>query len=448
MSEKQGIGTFVNEAHELASNSLDLFTMPEQESALIHGKQLTLYPTSLLNNEGPIEFIIPSDSTDFTSLRHTRLEGTVEIVKPDGSHFGENEKISIVNLFPQSLWKQIECSIKDTQIVDLSTPTYHYKSFIESHLTYPDDVKNVILRDLAFYIKDDVGREEVKLVSDAAGAGGEKANTGFVKRRALFKGKQLFFSTILHIDFFQCPRLLLPGCDIKLKFIRADDNFSILSDGVDFKIKISSLVLKIRRETVKPEVFNAIESRLSSSPALYPIVKSVIKHHLLQKDTTNHHISQFVRGKLPRSFMLCFVNAKGLDGNRAANPFFFQSHTLNHLNVYINGEPIVGKDFKPNFETENYAREYAWFLDNSGIGTTGANGITKDEFKSNTCFFPFDLSPDWCNSVYLHGYEEGSIDIDIGFKNPPTENIYCMMYASYDELITIDKNRNVTVVPI
>jgi len=51
---KQGIGTFVNEAHELGTSSLDIFNEPEQEKALIHGKTVDIYPTSLLNNEGPL----------------------------------------------------------------------------------------------------------------------------------------------------------------------------------------------------------------------------------------------------------------------------------------------------------------------------------------------------------------------------------------------------------
>jgi hypothetical protein len=229
--------------------------------------------------------------------------------------------------------------------------------------------------------------------------------------------------------------------------IRADDNFSIISDGLEAKIKITNLWLKVRRITATPEINQKIETLLNSNPAMYPICKSVIKTHLLQKDTTNHHISQFLRGKLPRSFMLCFVNAKGYDSNKANNPFLFNHNNLNHLNVYINGEPIVGKDFKPNFSTEQFSREYAWFLDNIGIGTTGANGITKEEFKANTCFFPFDLSPDLCNGVYAHGPEDGSIDVDIGFSTANTENLYCMMFASYDEIVLIDKNKQVTIIP-
>lgn len=441
MADKQGIGTFVNEAHELATDALDLFSLPPVESALIHGKQLTVYPASVLTSEGPIEFIITSDSTDFTALNQTRLEGEIEITKQDGSAITDAEKISICNLFPQSLWKQIECSIKGVQINDLSTPTYHYKSFIETHLTYPEDVKNTRLKACSLYVKDDIGTENNKVLADVEG--GLKANKGFLTRKAYFKGKKLFFSVGLHIDFFQCPRLLIPGCEVKLKLIRADDNFSLISDGVDAKISINHLFLKIRRITSDQTVLSAIESKLNSTPAIYPICKSVIKSHLLNKGTTNHHISQFVRGKLPRSFILCFVNSKSYDSNRAFNPFVFENFDLNYLNVLINGEPLCPTVFQPDFANDKFTREYQWFLDNIGLQHIGSNGITKEEFKTNSCFFPFDLSPDWCNSVYLHGVENGSIDIDIGFKTGPTENVYCLMYASYDEIITIDKNRNV-----
>jgi hypothetical protein len=89
MSENQGIGTFVHEAHEMGTSALDLFSSPEQETALIYGKQLTLYPTSVLTSDGPVEFLIPSDSTDFTALNKTRLEGEIEVTKLDGSAIDE-----------------------------------------------------------------------------------------------------------------------------------------------------------------------------------------------------------------------------------------------------------------------------------------------------------------------------------------------------------------------
>ncbi len=109
MADKHGVGTFVNEAHKLATDALDLFAVPQYEEALIHGRELTLYPTSVLLSEGPIEFLIPSDSSDFTQLNLTRLSGEIDITKADGTtQLTAADKISVVNLFPQSLWKQIE----------------------------------------------------------------------------------------------------------------------------------------------------------------------------------------------------------------------------------------------------------------------------------------------------------------------------------------------------
>ena len=444
MTDKSGVGTFVDEAHErVATASLvDLFEIPPVEQSLIRGKQITLYPSANLTSEGPIEFTIPSDPTDFTALNLTRLEGEIEINKADGTAIADTDKISIVNLFPQSLYKQIECFVNDVQINDLSTPTYHYKSFIETHLSYDTLMKDTTLKACELYQKDDVGKENIFLTAEANNV---KPNSGFVNRRAYFKGCKLFFSIILHIDFFQCPRYLIPGCEIKLKFIRADDNFSLLSDGVDAKIKFNKLKLKVRRITADSSVLSKIEANLSSEPAIYPICKSVIKTQLLNKEVLNHRITQIIRGKLPRSFIVCFVKAKGYDGFKNANPFVFENFTNNYLNVYVNNEPLNPTVFQPNFTTGDCIREYRWFLDNIGLQQNTSTGITFEEFKSNSCFFPFDLSPDWCNSVYLHGIENGTIDIDVGFTTAPTENIYAMVYASYDEIITIDKNRNIVM---
>jgi hypothetical protein len=440
MADKRGIGTFVNEQHELASDSIDLYTIPPIDKSQIHGKEQTLYPTSVLTSEGPIEFLIPSDSTDFTALHLTRLEGEIEIVKSsDGTALAATDKISIVNLLPHALFKQIECSIKDIQINDLSTPTYPYKSFIETHLTYSPDLKKTTLKDCECYIPDTAGKENSILLS------GDDINKGFVERQKLFIGKKINFSIVPHIDFFQSPRLLIPGCDIKLKFIRSDDSFCLIQETPIGKIKINNLRLRVRRITLDPSYASMILNKLNSTPVAYPIVSSKIKTSLINSGVKLQQISQMVRGKLPRSFLLCFVSAKAFDGNVNKNPFVFENFKINYLNVFLNGEAINPTVFQPEFTTENYTREYRWFLDNIGLHQHFTNGVTKEDFKNNSCFFPFDLSPDLCNNVILQGIQDGTIDVHVGFETPLTENIYCLMLGSYDEMISIDKNRNVII---
>ena len=53
MADKHGIGTLVNESYELATDALDLFTLPPKEMALIHGKEVTIYPATVLTSDGP-----------------------------------------------------------------------------------------------------------------------------------------------------------------------------------------------------------------------------------------------------------------------------------------------------------------------------------------------------------------------------------------------------------
>lgn len=339
------------------------------------------------------------------------------------------------------MFRQIELSLNNTQINDLSTPTYAYKAYLENHLTYDDDMKNSTLEACELYVKGTSGESESYTTANG---------NGCVTRRAkVIPNKKVFFSLLLHVDFFHCKKFLLPGVDMKLRFIRNDDSFSLIAPATNttrYKIKFNKMYLTIRRITLDPLISSAIEQSLSSTPAIYNHVQSKMKTYLINQGIQQQHISQIIRGKLPRSIIISFVTAKAFDGDIANNPFCFKHFNINYLNVMINGEPIVPSVFQPDFANDNYIYEYRWFLDNIGLHNEMSNGITFSEYKNGSCFFPFDLSPDLCNSTSFHGSLQGGLDIHVGFSTPLSENIVCVIYASYDENVLIDKDRNVSIV--
>lgn len=440
MANKSGVGTFVNEEQEMATDSVDLFSIPQLESAMIHGKTQTFYPTGSITDSGPYEFIMPNDSNEYTMLPFTRLCGECEVLKLDGTALTATEKISVVNNFPQTLFRQVEVYLNNQCINDLSTPTYPYKAFIENHLSYDKDVKETTLSACEMYIKDTVGKEsniEAALTDNTS---------GLSKRKVKIVGKKIYFDMILHIDFLQSKKFLLPGVELKLRLIKNEDNFSLMSATSIGKIKINKLELKTRRITLDPAVSGAIENALNSSPAVYPVAQTKIKTYLLNSGIQTQHVSQIVRGKLPRSFIIGFVSSKGFDGDVASNPFYFNHQNLNYLNVFINGEPVHPKPIQPEWDTGKCIEQYRWFLDNVGLHQNFSNGLTFEEFTSNSCFFPYDMTPDLCNSYYSHGIENGTIDINLGFKAALTENITMIILSTYDETVVIDKNRSVTIV--
>ena len=191
-----------------SKNTLDMFSGPILDTSLIHGKTLTIYPSSVLTDTGPYDFIIPSDGVDFTDLPFTRLEGAIEIVKSDGTKLTDSDLNAYVNLLPHSLFKQVEVSINGQQVSDLSTPTYDYKCFIETLLSYPEDVKSTSLM-LEHFNKDTLGEESVY----------KKSCISFAKRHKAAAAGKIYFSIILHSDLFHSEKYLLPGCEIRLKCI-------------------------------------------------------------------------------------------------------------------------------------------------------------------------------------------------------------------------------------
>ena len=62
------------------------------------------------SSAGPFEFSIPG-SNEYTLLPLTRLHGTCQIVRKDGSIFEDDTEFSIVNLFPHALFSQVDLEI-------------------------------------------------------------------------------------------------------------------------------------------------------------------------------------------------------------------------------------------------------------------------------------------------------------------------------------------------
>lgn len=437
MAEKTGLGTFINDSSELTSNGLDIFSVPPVDTVLKDGKTIYYHPVTSLTDSGPYEFNIPRDPEHFFYLPMSRLEGVVEVTKPDGTALAATDKISVVNLFPQSLFKQIECEVNGTEVCDLSTPTYAFKAFLETHLTYSSNAKSTTLH-CSMYKKDTAGKETT--------IGAE--NIGFKDRMAQIVGKRVHFSNIIHSDFFQCNKYLIPNTDIKLKLIRNEDAFSLLGDAASSaKIKFHSLRLLMRKIKIDSKYQQSLEGQLASTPAIYNVTQSKIKTFQIAAQTKSIDIPNILQGNIPRSLHIGFVSSAGFNGKIEGNPFQFINAGINYFNVKINGIPVCPTPFQPDFAKEYAIREYRWFMDNCGVHHENeTNGITFNDFINNTAIWNFDLTPDLCNSFHLHETKSGSVDVTLAFAEELANPIYMIVYCCHNTAIAIDSDRNVRVI--
>ena len=217
-----GIGSLVVDEHELASSGLDLWRIPKVDASMVHGKNQTYFLTGPIKNEGPFEFIIPSESNEYLMLDKTTIYGEVEVVKANDGDLADADLVTTINNFPQTLFSLIKVYLNGVCINDISTATYGFKAYLENHLSYDVNVKKTTLAATEMYIKDAVG-EETDIAVNVV-----KGGTGMNKRNALIKKKKVYFDITPHIDFFRTEQLLLPGVEMKIELVRSPDSFSLL----------------------------------------------------------------------------------------------------------------------------------------------------------------------------------------------------------------------------
>lgn len=75
------------------------------------------------------------------------------------------------------------------------------------------------------------------------------------------------------------------------------------------------------------------------------------------------------------------------------------------------------------------------------------NGISRDKYTKGYCLLAFDQIPDLSanSSGHWNLIRHGSVRLEVRFESYLAQTINCVVYAEFDNVIEIDKNRNVTV---
>lgn len=440
---KTGIGGLNLEEAELLAHSVDIFSLPETEGSLINGATVDYRTASNVNNTGPYEFIIPADEKQYIYLPLTRLEGSFTVSKVTNgvdANIDAQTKANISNLYSAALFSQVECYIDNTQIIDLSSPTYPWKAYIECMLSFSDDVKQSHLQSALFY-EDTAGHFET------LGDG----NNAYTKRRELFtEGKEVFFSTPLFIDLFQTTKLFPPGFSMKLRLLRSKPSFGLLyetADNVTFESTLKSLRLYMRKVTVTNNILHKHQKLFDNRNKVFlPHPMTKIRQFTIPAQLTSHTITNIVNGPQPTTVIVMFIDSEGFSGSNTKSPFLFHHFNINYLSLKVDGIPHPTTPFQPDWDKNKFVREYRHMIDSCGISHENiSNGLTLDKFKKGSFFTIFDLTPDQCNSFHNHAsilQSTVNIDLDVGFKEALTNPITALIYTSREGGMFLEKFKN------
>lgn len=427
---------------ECVKTELDLFSLPPTQTSIESGKWVQYKPISTLTDDAPIEFVVPGNGDEYTDLSQKMIQLTASIVKSNGTAVTTDEEaktVGPVNNWLHSLFSQVDMFMNQ-KLVTPQNNTYAYRAYVETLMNYGYDARKSHLTCSLWYTDDGID------MNDCA-----EENEGLKARRELTnKSREIDMLGHLHVDICNQNKFMLNGVELRFKFIRSKDAFSIMASAGEFKVHIVDISLWIRRCKISPTALLAHSKTLQTGTAKYPITRVELKTFTLPSGIRNKTLDNMFLGQVPKRIIVGMVTNAAYNGDFKKNPYNFEHFKTNFFCLYVDGEQVPSKPLQPHFEKskDKYVMAYHSMFSGSGVHFSDAGTvISREDFGQGYCLMAFDLTPDLSASDTTHWnlVRNGSVRMELGFDDALPETVNCLVYAEFDNVIEIDRQRNVIV---
>ncbi|GBM57140.1 hypothetical protein AVEN_36160-1 [Araneus ventricosus] len=414
-------------------SELELFGPEKIQLAIENSSFVEIHPVASISDSNTIEFQITGLGDAYFDLSHVLLNIQAKILKADGTAFTVNDKCGSINYLLNTMFSECHISLNDRQIS--SESNYAYKTYIQSTLFHSESSQKNFLRAGMFY-KDTAGEFDN---TDVTAAG---KNLGFKQRYERVKGGKIFdMCGILHIDLGTQPRLLISGTTIRVRLLKAKDDFTLLAASGAFRLQIENISLFIRKCDVSSSIVVGHEKALEQALVQMSFTRIETKTFTLSSGLKSVIIPNAMNGILPSRMILGLVSNSAFNGDFKKNPFNFKNYNLSYISLSENGVQIPMSAYTPSYKNDLFARNYlSLFTDLAQHNTN----VTLEEYKDNTCLYVFDLTQDYSASdPFMNVARSGDISIHLKFDEDLPETVTLLVYMEMQSLIEIDKSRNI-----
>lgn len=212
------------------------------------------------------------DDPLFTDLGSLKVVGRLRVQHEDDSPLAPDEKVSCVNMFPESVWGQINVFVSGIPVSDHGRMV-NMKSYVQKQFSTTHEVKASSLQN-EFYVGDML----------SLGGGWEDVTTARLQEDDGLKNRAKLISESRDVNFCfkpcfdlaNCERAFPAGYTLTLEFERADPKFSLLAadSSIDYKIRIYDIALEVRRFTPSGNALRALPNPRTGTYYL-PFARSV-----------------------------------------------------------------------------------------------------------------------------------------------------------------------------
>ena len=423
-------------SEECVKSELDLFTLPLTQTAIEKSTYIEIPPLSALTDRGPIEFFVSASSEDYMDLNNTYLHLRVKITNPNGTDLATDAEVGLINYPGCTLFSQVDITLGD-RLITQSSNTYPYRGIIECLLNYGNGTLDTQFG-CGLFKKDTYGEMDEH---DPDGP-----NRGLAARSAYSTRSRIVeLIAPIHADMFFQEKLLINGVDLRIRFIRAKNDFCLMATGpVEYRVSIVSANIFIKKVSVAPGVKLAHARALTQANIKYPVDRVCLKNVSIPAGSRICNQDNLFLGQIPKMIVIGFVDNEAFTGSYVRNPFRFQHFTTEFLALYCDGHSYPAKPFQPDFRNGLYTREYFQLIQATGRQLKDRDiAITREEFGDGYALFCFNLEADEGCGQHVSLVKTGNVRLEVRFRNALATTVNLICYAVYDSVIEISNRRQV-----
>lgn len=416
------------------SDKLDIFKVPKTDVSEVASKLVTVYPKSILSDNGPLEFEF--SSPDFIDLSNSELCLRARMCLADGSDLKqkmttgdvviEGNYPAPVNNWFHSMFQNCNFTIAG-QEMEAMYNLYAYTAYFNALLNESRDDQETKLFS-QFWAKDNWANMDWTWSGDPQSDANKKAMAGGAYKRmdAHFGRRQtgIWISGRPSCDMFRQKKYIPPNTTVRLRLLpQLNGEFGYLYPGTEkIQTQIKEAFLQMRTVRAAPEFTSVMSAELRDRAAQYAISRRVSLPFTIRKDETNVVIQDPTRGRKPSKLVIGFVKETAFNGSAKLNPFNFEELAIRSVQLYLNGETV--RDAFTRRPLINFQSMFEH----------GSCNITYEEYwhgYSLLAFYPTPNGGDQDLSM------PATTQLVISFETAPTENYKAIVYFECDDTIEI-----------
>jgi len=277
---------------------------------------------------------------------------------------------------------------------------------------------------------------------------------------ALFSSCEVYCNW-LQLDILNTDKLYPNGMKLKFVFERNVPEWCLLEKAPDpptppaagqtakptpppinYEIVIEEMHMQMRKIALADNLLLDHEREFARQrSAIYPYTNSILKKFTIQKGQTTEYLPAVITGKLPTQILLVMNETAADLGDIRKNPFHFQHFNLTRAGLSVDGQ--LKKEYRCDFANDQFDELLAAYYQNVSIHNSNSGVlINKEYFKGGATILSWNLSGD--KSTYMVT-KNGTVDIDLEFGQALTCGVTVLVLALFDDVLSIDPQRYITI---